>query len=459
MKNKTQLPDIPYQVMDLLSDALAVLDPKGDMVYSNNAFKTMEKNPFGPEGSQIGQWWSGQMVKRLEAGGARAPLQVTSGRRTFDVFVRPVGGADRRSRYYVLIVKLPGDGRERLQSRSGRYQPVPGSFSGAEALSPEFRELKGEEPVFKEALLTAQKAARTDFPVLILGESGTGKEILARMIHKASRRNKKNFVDINCAAIPETLIESELFGYEKGGFTGAGAKGRRGLFEEAHEGSIFLDEIGDASLQIQAKILRALQEGCFKRVGGNRNIEVNVRHISATNRNLTTLIAEEKFREDLFYRLNTITIEMPPLRRRRNDIPLLIEHFVQEYARREGKQFLFSSECLELMECYDWPGNIRELKGVVDYAITMAADKLISPDCLPSFLLPSQNSSLAEQADSPLPLAHDDANHSLPFVIRRVEKELILKAIEKSGNKTEAIKALGISRRTFYIKIKQYGLD
>jgi transcriptional regulator with PAS, ATPase and Fis domain len=462
MKNVIQAPDIPYQILDLLSDALAVLDPKGSIVYSNNAFKSLDGNLFGPEDSPVSRWFSSQMAKMPDSRDGLAPVQLTSGRKTFHAFVRPLDGPGHKSRFYVLIVKPSKEGMERFQSRNTRYPAGQGALSRSEALSPEFRELKGEEPVFREALLTAQKAARTDFPVLILGESGTGKEILARMIHKASRRSKKNFVDINCAAIPETLIESELFGYEKGGFTGAGAKGRRGLFEEAHEGSIFLDEIGDASLQIQAKILRALQEGCFKRVGGNRNIEVNVRHISATNRDLSSLIVEGKFREDLFYRLNTITIEMPPLRKRPNDIALLIEYFVQEYSRREGKQIFFSSDCLEFMESYAWPGNIRELKGVVDYAITMATDSLISPDCLPSFLLPPQNSNLSNRPN-PVPvvptMANDEMNHTLPVVVQQLEKELIMKALEKSGSKTEAIKALGISRRTFYIKIKQYGLE
>ncbi|MBW2113155.1 MAG: sigma-54 factor interaction domain-containing protein [Deltaproteobacteria bacterium] len=182
----------------------------------------------------------------------------------------------------------------------------------SEKLAHEFSALKGEDSAFKMALINAQKAARTDLPVLIFGESGTGKEVLARAIHLTSHRKKMPFVDINCAAIPDNLIESELFGYERGAFTGARKEGKRGLFDQAHEGSIFMDEIGDASPQTQSKILRVLQEGQFKRIGGSRNIQVDVRLISATNKDLTSLITEGRFREDLLYRLNTITINLPP---------------------------------------------------------------------------------------------------------------------------------------------------
>jgi transcriptional regulator with PAS, ATPase and Fis domain len=458
-----RLGDLSEQILDLLPDALAVIDPNGLVVYANKAFNSLEISLYEP-GSKKARPELLRLIREGPPGGkGAAPRQVSAsfGGKTCEVFVHLINRSALEGRLPLWLIKLgerqkglafsaPRD----LPAADGQEQPIL-----SEALAPEFGELKGMDPAFRQALLTAQKAARTDFPLLILGESGTGKEILARTIHGASRRSKKPFVDINCAAIPENLIESELFGYEKGAFTGARPDGRRGLFAEAHEGSIFMDEIGDASLQIQAKILRVVEEGRFKRLGGNRNIEVNVRLISATNRDLTALIRESKFREDLFYRLNTITIELPPLRRRPQDILLLIEHFLTEYIRREGKNISFSSDCLELMESYNWPGNVRELKGVVDYAVTMAAGSRITSDCLPSFLLPRPD---ARRAPGPIPvIAPGDkaSNHNLPAAVREVERELIKRVLEKSANRSEAIKTLGISRRTFYLKIKQYGLD
>jgi len=195
-----------------------------------------------------------------------------------------------------------------------------------------------------------------------MGESGTGKEIVARAIHETSRRQDRKLVDVNCAAIPDNLIESELFGYDRGAFTGARKEGRHGYFDLAHEGTIFLDEIGDSSLQTQSKLLRVLETGCFKRVGGNSNIVVDVRIISATNQDLRKHIADKTFREDLYYRLNTFTIELPPLRARKSDIPLLVAHFL---AATEGEQreMRFLPCTMEILQAYDWPGNVRELRG------------------------------------------------------------------------------------------------
>jgi len=329
----------------------------------------------------------------------------------------------------------------------------------AEIPDPEFRELVGEDPSFRRALLIAQRAAKADLPVLIIGESGTGKEIVAQAIHRASRRSKKPLVDVNCAAIPDTLIESELFGYEKGAFTGARMEGRTGYFEAAHGSTLLMDEIGDASLQVQSKLLRVLEEGCFKRVGGNRNVKVDVRVISSTNKDLGKNIAEKTFREDLYYRLNTFSIHLPPLRDRAGDIPLLIEYFLAANVKsgRPGHKFL--PPCMEILRAYHWPGNVRELKGVVNYAVNMTSRTAIDPSSLPSFL--HSRSALPEEAkgrpDEAVPVPSRDAQ--LGEILQDVERDIIKGALEKSANRTEAIKRLGISRRTFYIKIKQYGLS
>ncbi|OPX39752.1 MAG: hypothetical protein B1H11_02245, partial [Desulfobacteraceae bacterium 4484_190.1] len=233
----------------------------------------------------------------------------------------------------------------------------------------------------------------------------------------------------------------------------------RGLFDQAHKGSVFMDEIGDASPQTQAKILRVLQEGQFKRIGGGSNIRVDVRLISATNKDLSALIAKGKFREDLFYRLNTITINLPPLRERRTDIPLLANHFLMEYSRLQGRDFRFAPDSMALMESYGWPGNARELKGVVDYAATMAEDSLLHPDSFPNFLY-SSGTTRRKNTQKEIPyLLPGEGDNFLSTILKQVEKNIIKKVIENSTTRTEAIKTLGISRRTFYAKIKEYGLD
>lgn len=325
----------------------------------------------------------------------------------------------------------------------------------AEDLLPEFKELIGDNLAFKRALLIAQRAARSNISVLITGESGTGKEILARAIHQASTRFAKPLIDVNCAAIPDTLIESELFGYEKGAFTGAKAEGSKGYFDEAHEGTILLDEVGDASLQTQAKLLRVLESGTFKRVGGTKNIKVDVRIISSTNRDLTTLIEEKKFREDLYFRLNAFTIFLPPLRQRKEDIALLVDHFLKLNEDIEKRNFHFSPAAMQILHSYHWPGNVRELKGVVSYAINMSTDAYIRPSSLPNFLFTQRQATAAETAEIFTP----EGINNITQATAELEKKIIRKVLEETPNRSAAIKKLGISRRTFYQKIKKYGLD
>ncbi len=326
-----------------------------------------------------------------------------------------------------------------------------------EKLGAAFDELIGANPSLRKALVTAQRAARSDISVLIIGESGTGKEILARAIHKSSKRSGKPLIDVNCAAIPDSLIESELFGYEKGAFTGARTEGRKGYFDEAHEGTILLDEIGDASLQTQSKLLRVLESGNFKRVGGSKNIKVDVRVISSTNKDLTELIRKKLFREDLYFRLNAFTIYLPPLRERREDIGLLVEHFLRLNAGNEDRNLKFLRSSMDILQAYDWPGNVRELKGVVDYAVNMSTGSIIDPGALPNFLFAPD--ALYSGEPESFPAINDiNGSKSLANILRQVEKDLIKDALEKSASKTEAIKKLGISRRAFYLKIKEYGL-
>jgi transcriptional regulator with PAS, ATPase and Fis domain len=324
-----------------------------------------------------------------------------------------------------------------------------------EKLGEAFDELIGADVAFRKALVTAQRAAKSDISVLIIGESGTGKEILARAIHQTSDRKDKPLVDVNCAAIPDSLIESELFGYEKGAFTGARAEGRKGYFDEAHEGTILLDEIGDSSLSVQAKFLRVLESGVFKRVGGTKNIKVNVRIISSTNQDLAGLIEQKKFRKDLFFRLNAFTILLPPLRERTEDIPLLVDYFLKQNGAGEKQKYRFSPAALRILCAYHWPGNVRELKGVISYAVNMTQSPVIAPGSLPNFLF---SGSGAPQYRESAPAPGTPLSYNLTQSVRDLERKLIGEVLAIASNKSEAIKMLGISRRTFYLKLKEYGL-
>ena len=458
------IPELPYQLMDMLSDAVAVMDKNGVVAYANSAFQRLYNPLYDPSKKTPCQELQNLNLRFSQSGEAFASERVLVppiGKK-FEVFVYSLDRRGQTQDLNLVLVKIEG---HRKEPEFTIADELVNSYINeqkilSEKLSPEFSELKGEDPAFKMALVNAQKAARTDLPVLIFGESGTGKEVLARAIHLASRRMKMHFVDINCAAIPDNLIESELFGYERGAFTGARREGKMGLFDQAHEGSIFMDEIGDASHQTQAKILRVLQEGQFKRIGGSANIRVDVRLISATNKDLSNLIAEGRFREDLFYRLNTITINLPPLRERQMDMRLLVDHFLMEYAELEARDLRFSPDSMEMLESYEWPGNVRELKGVVDYAATMATGSLLTPDSLPSFLYTKERPSRNKDRQTDLPyFIAADRKSLLTSVVQQVERNLIKKVLERSKTRTEAIKTLGISRRTFYAKIKEYGFD
>jgi len=426
------------QFFNYASDAVALINTKGDLLYRNEKFiQTF------PDAENSGKIW--QKIWERIPQKAHYPISITlpEGREiiVYKVYNKAVG----KNPNYFLLIKDQGQNEEGMAADK-EEDPFP------DELEPEFRALVGEDPHFRRALFIAQRAAKSDLPVLIMGESGTGKEILARAIHRTSRRCDKELVDVNCAAIPDSLIESELFGYERGAFTGARKEGRIGYFDLAHGGTIFLDEIGDASLQAQSKLLRVLEDGCFKRVGGNKNVTVDVRIISATNQDLRKLIAEKTFREDLYYRLNTFTIELPPLRERKGDIPLLVEHFLAQ-CEGDQKRMRFLPSTMEILLAYDWPGNVRELKGVVNYAVNMSPSRLVTPQALPRFLF-SPTSTPHQQESKEI-----TGGDSLPGVLREVERALIKEALERSPNKSAAIRRLGISRRTFYQKLKEYHLE
>jgi two-component system response regulator HydG len=291
----------------------------------------------------------------------------------------------------------------------------------------------------------AERVAPSDATVMVLGESGTGKELIARAIHQRSNRRYKPFVAINCGALRESLLESELFGHEKGAFTGAYAR-KIGLAEVANGGTLFLDEIGEMSLGIQAKLLRFLQEGEIYRVGGKDPIRVDIRLISATNRDLEKLVMEGSFREDLFYRINTITMQVPSLRRRKDDIPLLVEHFLATGPHahlNRGRQI--SDESMQFLMNYDWPGNVRELQNICERLQILAEGAVIQPSDIPENI---------KNPEQKLVIEDYDPNISL----HELERRYIIKALHYfDGNKTRAAQALGITIKTLYNKLHEYG--
>lgn len=287
----------------------------------------------------------------------------------------------------------------------------------------------------------ARRLATTDLPILILGENGTGKEVLADFIHSQSARNSRAMLKINCAAFPESLLDNELFGHEKGAYTGADTE-FKGVFERANHSSLFLDEIGDMSLVIQAKILRTLHNRELRRLGGSRTIQVDVRFIAATNKDLQKLIDRERFRQDLYYRLKAAVLKIPPLRERKDDIPLLVDHFLAEYAQLQSEPLkTVASPVWEVLTRYEWPGNVRELKNLINYAAAIATKDVIGLDELPPDFLE-------------MPPAMEPNGR-----LEDVEKNVILNMLRQTGyNKKRTAELLNIGRKTLYRKLQKYGI-
>jgi Nif-specific regulatory protein len=311
----------------------------------------------------------------------------------------------------------------------------------------------GDSLSMKAVLHQVQQAASSRSTVLLRGESGTGKELIARALHKLSPRRDQPFVKLNCAALPESLLESELFGHERGAFTGA-IKMRHGRFEMAHKGTLFLDEIGDISPATQVKLLRVLQERTFERVGGNRPITVDVRIIAATNTDLEAAVRTRHFREDLYYRFHVVPIVLPPLRERKEDIPLLVGYFLQRFNTENHKQLKISSAAMDLIVGYDWPGNVRELENCVERLVVMARRDIVAPEDVPLSVTWHRPTALPEAS----PPETDAA--SLPKTIAGLERERLLEALRRCGGvQTRAAALLGITPRQLGYKVRKYRID
>jgi DNA-binding NtrC family response regulator len=315
-------------------------------------------------------------------------------------------------------------------------------------------QLVGSSPRMLEVYKLVARVSAGKSTVLLEGESGTGKELIARAIHSNGPRRDKPFVPVNCAALPDALLESELFGHEKGAFTGA-IVAKPGLFEIADQGTIFLDEIGDLGPALQAKLLRVIQEQEIRRVGGTASIKVDVRIIAATNRDLTARLKEGQFREDLYYRLNVVRIVLPPLRERRDDIPMLAHHFLQKFSGVDAQPIRgFVPETVNLLRRYPWPGNVRELEHVIERAVSLSHGPLLLPDDLPEVIRRGAGEVVEAIVESPV-----EANGGLLSLDALTKLHVIRVLKETGGNKVRAAKILGIDRRTLYRMAERYGID
>jgi sigma-54 dependent transcriptional regulator, acetoin dehydrogenase operon transcriptional activator AcoR len=443
-------------LLDMVSEAITIVDPDGTVLHWNRAAEQLYDIPaadiVGKNISDFG--WNSLMISRMLDEGQ--PIQ--------EAYHEPRPGT------YVLVntspicqnghmigaisceqdvTKLVRLGNE-LFSTTSQLHTLEEKMSQLTPTQDPFHRIKGNGPAILQAIQMARRVAPTDATVLITGESGVGKELFAHAIHHGSGRADQPFVAINCGAIPASLFESELFGYKGGAFTGADRTGKPGKLELAHKGTLFLDEIGELPLDMQVKLLRVLQEKQFYRVGGTEPVHVDIRIIAATNRILEERVAAGAFREDLFYRLNVVSIEVPPLRDRVEDIPELIQLFAREIAVQYGKPVPhFSPEVIVTLMNYNWPGNIRQLRNMIERLVILTDDGQIRREHLPATV---QVPRLHGETPLPLTLPGDENDAGS-------ECQAIQNALRTTyGNKSAAAKLLGISRGTLYNKMKKYGL-
>ncbi|EHQ88185.1 sigma-54 interaction domain-containing protein [Desulfosporosinus youngiae] len=447
--------ELLFEILNHIHDVVLVIDSNTTIVYANEAYAKILGVPI-----------SKVLGRRLDT--------IEPGAKTIEVLHTGKTSHDRRSYLDSLGIDVIGstfplyNGRKiigcvstfknitdvvelnrELTQTKGVTDYLKEQLEQDKYLPNSFSEYVGQNRRLKETLLLAAKVAKTDSTVLILGESGVGKEVLARAVHNCSRRKHKPMIKVNCAAIPEHLIESELFGYETGAFTGAKKGGKLGKFELAHNGTIFMDEIGDMSLTMQAKLLRVLQEKEFERIGGTKATKVDIRVIAATNRDLEGMIEKGTFRSDLYYRLNIVPLKLTPLRERRDDIIRLAKTFLNQFSKELGRELILSPQVVKHLKAYDWPGNIRELKNIIEHASIVCSSEVIKPNHLPDHILSKKNYSGVQ-----------GRSYDVKESVAKVEKELILAALSAyDNNRSKALRALGISRKSFYDKLHRYGIE
>ena len=448
-------------VVNYIEDNVVVIDDKNVIVFSNSNFKdyALEKfNLLRQEGVQ-------ERVQEGVQDGIRVRISEYGGRlniNNFTQFNLSINNVERKVMGCINEVTPEGNiavGVEAEHSGKSRIiifqdlKKIHNTIYEQIEVNREiqFDSIVGSSKESQKVISKAKKIARGNASILITGESGTGKELMARAIHNGSDRKRGPFIAINCAAIPENLLESELFGYIPGAFTGASKSGKIGKFELANKGTIFLDEIGDMPLHLQVKILRTLQDRVVVPVGGNKPINVDIRVISATNKNLESMVANSEFREDLYYRLNVIPLEMKPLRERLEDIPILAQYFLEKYSKYYAIEVPnISREALECIINYDWPGNIRELENALEYGVNIMQDaKVLELSHLPNRILDKN-------------LKHKVRVQTENLNLEMAEKDIIIRALKLYGNHTDdkkkAAVALGISLATLYRKMEKYDL-
>ncbi|MCL5056816.1 MAG: sigma 54-interacting transcriptional regulator [Actinobacteria bacterium] len=437
-------------ILNSVHEAIEVADINGNIIYVNPAFTKVTGIPeherigknileVSPDGALATVLKTGKDIfgLRTKVGGSNS--EVVSNAAPVIVDGRISGGVVV-FQHLTDVMKL----MDELRQKTSLIENLSEKLGQVTTSKYSFNDILGTSPDFSKSINLAERSSKSNSTVLLLGESGTGKELFAHAIHHASPRREKPFIKVNCAAIPENLLESEFFGYAKGAFTGA-IKSKIGKFELANGGTIFLDEIGDMSLSLQGKLLRVLQEMEFERVGGNLTIKVDVRVIAATNRNLRDLIRQGKFREDLYYRLNVVEITIPPLRHHKEDLPMLSNSLIIKLNRKLGKKVIgLSRDAEEALYSYDWPGNVRELENAIERVMVTVDDEIITKENLIQHV--SQFKNISEKDLDLIP-------------IDRMEQILIRKALLKFGNTVEgkkiAAQALNISLATLYNKLKK----
>lgn len=437
-------------ILNSIQEAVEVAGKDGLIKYLNPAFvrvtgipaeERIGKNVLeaSPDGALAMALQTGKNIfgHRTKVGGSNAEVISNASPIIIDGSLE---GAVVVFQHFTDVMKL----MDELKQRTSQIENLSDKFGQVTTCKYNFADILGESNELKKCILLAEKSARSNTTVLLLGESGTGKELFAHAIHHVSSRREKPFIKVNCAAIPENLLESEFFGYAKGAFTGA-VKSKIGKFELANGGTIFLDEIGDMNLLLQGKLLRVLQEMEFERVGGNQTIRVDVRVVAATNRNLRDMIRNGNFREDLYYRLNVVVVTIPPLRLRKDDLPELVNNLIVKLNRKLGKKVQgISRDAEEILYSYDWPGNVRELENVVERVMVTVDDEILKKKHFVQHV--SQFKTLPEKDIDLMP-------------IEQMEQLLIKKALSKFGNTVEgkrrAAQALNISLATLYNKLKK----
>lgn len=428
--------DLVQKLFGAATAGLVLVDPEGRILEGNDAAADLLGIPPGQlRGSKAQLWFDlPRSFKAFSQNATEAEKTVTAVRcrknPTVPVFAHAMSSPNGTVMGSLLILQEPHFSPKGPSPSSSKEDP--------------FQKVLGRSRALCRAVDVARRVARTDTTVLLVGESGTGKEVLARAIHEASRRKAGPFVAVNCGAIPSGLIQSVLFGYEEGAFTGARRGGSRGKFESADGGTLFLDEIAEMPLDMQVNLLRVLEDGQVTRVGGNKPIEVDVRIVAATHRDLAQRVADGLFREDLFYRLHVVRITLPPLRERKEDLELLVHHFLEVHSKKLPRRVrAVLPDFYAALHRYHWPGNVRELRHAIEAAMALMPDDVLSADCLPEDIL---------QRARPAPASRND----LDFNLRRREAESVRQAYAHfQGNISEAARALGIGRNTLYAKLKK----